>query len=180
MEDAGPTIVGSLAHDFFPLVDQLTEEAITERLVGIIRPQGQEIRVTAAAGRSACCRRLVRTEWDIPLGVGNDPIAVLDFDEAGGRVSHEGLGVVGVPPAANARGAGKAGDGDGVLEGKHVNVRQGRNICRHRWGEGQRHGYGFLHCLDGDGQVESGGWWHKPRSLGDQWTAGSTRRLFPN
>ena len=140
MEDAGPTIMRPLVHDFFPLGGQLAEEAITECLVGVIRPRGQEVWVTAAAGGPTCCRRFVWTDWNIPLGVSNDPIAVVDFDEAGGGVPHKGLGVVGVPPASNVGSAGETGDDDGVLEGKHVDVCQGRNVGSRRGGEGQRHG----------------------------------------
>lgn len=38
VEDAGPTIVRPVPHDFFPFLQQLAEEAITERLVGVVRP----------------------------------------------------------------------------------------------------------------------------------------------
>lgn len=73
----------------------------------------------------------------------------MDFDEAGGRVAHKGLSVLGVPPASNVGGAGKAGDGDGVLEGQHVDVCQGRKIGCRRWGEGQRHVQGLCDWLSG-------------------------------
>lgn len=140
MEDAGPTIVRPVVHDFSPPLDQLAEEAITERLVGVVRPGGHDVWVTAAAGGPTCSRRLVWTDWNIPSGVSNDPIAIVHFDEARGRVPHKGLGVLGVPPASDVGRAGKAGDGDRVLEGEHVDVGEGRNIGSGRWGEGQRHG----------------------------------------